>query len=337
MSSIPDSPSPEPTQDQSALTCYLGAVVAIGNCVADVYPAAGLMYRDRLLKLPRRLGFDPTPKALQHSLEAVETDLIEFSAIAGAWVRVGLSRAAQLSQHLRATEEMLIAAADLQQAFLADLAEHMEASAEVDEEAQLRRAFHRYASGLRAYSRRTNTEKLAAIEDLRRRREEIEFWLAEADVSDFLDHETGLLNRLAGERRLRTEIGKNKPFCALLVDWVAEVAIPETLKETVSGQITRQLADRLAATIRPYDVIFRWSENQLLTVFEAPESGVTARSSQIAAWLGDESFAVEVAGEASVIKARPSVSLVEHLAEESAVGLIGRIEAVANNLAASSR
>ncbi|MGA3201284.1 MAG: hypothetical protein ABSF12_02190 [Bryobacteraceae bacterium] len=340
MSSILDSPSPETTRqkaEQTALTCYLGVVVAIGNCLAEVYPAAGTMYRDRLLKLPRRLGFDPTPQALQQSREAVETDLLEYAATTGAWIRAGLSRATQLRDHLHATEELLSAAADLQQAFLADLAEHLEASAEVDDEAQLRRSFHRYASGLRAYSRRTNTEKLATIDDLRRRREEIESWVTDANVSDFVDPETGLLNRVAGARRLATEILKQKSFCAVVVDWIAEVSIPESLKKTISGQITKQLADKLAATVRPYDVIFRWAENQLMTVFGAPESGIAARASQIEGWLGDGTFVVEIAGETSIIKARTSVSLVEHLDEESAAGLIERIELAAHNLAVSSR
>jgi GGDEF domain-containing protein len=302
--------------------------------MAEVCPAVGTIYRDRLLKLPRRLGFDATPKALQQSREAVETDLVEYSAIAGAWFRAGLIRGQQLQDHLHATEEMLSAAAELQQAFLNDLAEHIETSAQVDEEAQLRRSFHRYAAGLRAYSRRTNTEKLATIDDLRRRREEIASWLAAGTVPDFVDSDTGFLNRAAAERRLETEIGKQKPFCAILVDWVGEGVIPESVKGPASGQIMKQLADRLAATIRPYDVIFRWSENQLITVFEAPESGIAARANQISGWLGDGTFVVEIGGETSVLKTRTNFSVVEHQNGESAARLIARIESVSQTAAA---
>ncbi|MGA3189297.1 MAG: diguanylate cyclase [Bryobacteraceae bacterium] len=333
MSSTPDSLTPETTQlnaEQTAIACYLGAVVAIGNCVAEVCPAVGTMYRDRLLKLPRRLGFDATPNALQQSREAVETDLVEYAATAGAWVRTGSNRAAQLRDHLHAIEEMLGATADLQRAFLDDLAEHIETAAEVDDEAQLRRSFHRYAAGLRAYSRRTNTEKLATIDDMRRRREEIESWLAEATVSDFVDPETGILNRVAAERRLKTQIRKSKPFCAIVVEWTWEGFIPESVKKAGSAQIMRQLAERLAATIRPYDVIFRWSANQLMTVFEAPESDILARVKQIGGWLGDGTCVVEVEHETSVVKTHANVSLVEHFDEESVAQLIERIESVAH-------
>jgi GGDEF domain-containing protein len=297
MSSTPELPNLE--ADQTALACYLGTVVAIGNCIQEVCPSVGAMYRDRLHRLPRRLGFDAKPQALEQSREAVETDLIEYSRTAGAWIAAGSNHAAMLLEHLRATEETLVASADLQRAFLEDLAEHIATSAEVDEEAQLRIAFKRYAAGLRAYSRRALTEKLATIDDLRRRREDIDAWLAQATASNFTDSETGLPNRPAAERRILTQVGKQRPFCVILVG--------------SSGHKMKDLADHLAATIRPYDVIFRWSQYELLTIFEASQAEIAARSQQIAGWLGESSC---------------TVTVLEHLDEESVEALIARIESV---------
>src|SRR5580658_1740722 len=145
--------------EQRALACYLSVVVAIAKCIGEVCPSVGAMYRDRLLKLPRRLGFDATPQALEQSRDAVETDLLEYSRTASAWTRAGSNHAAMLLDHLRETEETLIASADLQTAFLDDLAEHMTTTAEVDEGAQLRTSFKRYAAGLSAYGRRARSEK----------------------------------------------------------------------------------------------------------------------------------------------------------------------------------
>ena len=296
MSSMPELTNPQ--AEQAAVACYLSTVVAVGNCIEEVCPAVGAMYRDRLHRLPRRLGFDATPQALEQSREAVETDLMEYSRTASAWIAAGSNHAAMLLEHLRRTEETLVASADLQRAFLQDLAEHIGTSAEVDEEAQLRVAFKRYAAGLRAYSRRALAEKLATIDELRRRREEIDAWLAQAKTSDFNDSETGLLNRQAAERRIQTQVGKNKPFCVILVG--------------SHGLNMKDLADHLAATIRPYDVIFRWSQDELVTIFEASQAEIAARAQQIASWLGDGS----------------SVTVLEHHAEEPAEQLIGRIESM---------
>jgi GGDEF domain-containing protein len=307
----PPAPNSEPLE-QTALSCYLSTVVAIGNCMAEVCPSVGAMYRDRLLKLPRRLGFDATPQALEQSRVAVETDLLEYSRTASAWTRAGSNHAALLLDHLRETEETLIASADLQSAFLDDLAEHIATTAEVDEVAQIRTSFKRYAAGLGAYARRARTEKLAAIEDLRRRREEIQAWLAEATASTFIDHETGFLNRAAAEVRIETEIGKSLPFCIIVVGRTAEGAIS-------ASELMRDLGEKLAATIRPYDMIFRWSQDQLMTVFEAAGSDIAARVQQIGGWLGD----------AADVKTHTSVYVVEHRDGEPAGQLIARIEAEA--------
>jgi GGDEF domain-containing protein len=287
--------------EQTALACYLSTVVAIGNCMAEICPSVGSMYRDRLLKLPRRLGFDATPHALKQSCEAVATDLLEYSRTATAWTAAGSNHAAELLKHLRETEETLVSSADLQSAFLDDLAEHIRTSAEVDAEALLRSSFKRYAAGLSAYARRARTEKLAAIEDLRQRREEIETWLSSATNSKFLDQETGLLNRAAAEMRIETQIAKNVPFCVIVVRRVPS-----------SGSSVKDLAAKLAGTIRPYDMIFRWSEDQVVTIFEATRNNIAARIQQIGGWLSDGAQTV--------------VCVVEHAESESGSHLVARIE-----------
>ncbi len=337
MSVTPDLPDPETTQpiaEQTALACYLGTVVAIGNCLAEVCPPVGAMYRDRLLKLPRRLGFDATPQALKQSREAVETDLAEYAATASTWINAGAKHAEQLLNHLRTTEETLAATSDLQRAFLDDMAEHIDASAEVDDEAQLRASFRRYAAGLRAYSRKARSEKLATVDDLRRRREEIEAWLAEATVSDFTDPETGLLNRAAAERRIHTEIRKKRPFCAIVVSWTGKGAVHGKWKQAGCARIVKDLADRLGATIRPYDIIFHWSPDQLLTIFEAPDAAIATRALQIGGWLGASTYTVELAGETMEVKTLANVSVVEYKEGERATDLIARIESLSQPVVA---
>ncbi len=281
------------------------------------------MYRDRLLKLPRRLGFEATPQSLEQSCEAVKTDLLEYSRTASAWTRAGSDHAATLLAHLRETEDTLVASTDLQNAFLDDLAQHISTSAEVDDEAQLRSAFKRYAAGLSAYARRSKAEKMVAIEDLRRRRQEIEAWLSAAATSTFLDPETGLLNRAAAEMRIDTEIGKGQSF-SIVVAGRTDVGSPAL--EGATGPIMKELGDRLAATIRPYDMIFRWSEHQLVTIFEAASADIAVRVQQIGGWLADGQSTVEIAGVPTVVKTRTTVSVVEHASEESAAHLIARVE-----------
>jgi GGDEF domain-containing protein len=317
------SKSQTPGNEQTALACYLSTVVAIGNCMGDVCPSVGAMYRDRLLKLPRRLGFDATPQALEQSRDAVATDLLEYSRTASAWTTAGSNHVTKLLEHLRETEDTLAAAAELQSAFLDDLAEHITTSAEVDDEAQLRMSFKRYAAGLSAYARKTRSEKLSSIAALESRRAEIEGWLAEATKSSYIDPETGLLNRAAAEMRIETEIDKKQPFCVIIVGQTPEGS---SLPASTASATLKLMADRLSETIRPYDMIFRWSQDQLITIFEATAVEIAARIRQIGGWLGDGTCEVEIGGETSVVKTHPFVYVIECADEESTCQLITRIE-----------
>jgi len=155
---------------------------------------------------------------------------------------------------------------------------------------------------------------------LRRRREEIEAWLEEATTSTFIDAETGLLNRAAAEVRIETEIGKEQAFCVIVASRTEEGSRPGS-----TGQIMKELGERLAATIRPYDVIFRWSPDQLVTIFEATQTEIAARVRQISGWLGDGACGMGAEGETTA-KTRTMVFVVEHQDREAAADLIARIE-----------
>jgi GGDEF domain-containing protein len=318
--------SAELSAERAALASYLSVVIAIGNSMAEVCPAVGILYRDRLMRLPRRLGFDPTDRALEQSREAVEMDLMEYASAASAWIQAGTGHAGHLLDHLRSLEESLVATADLERAFLEDIAEHIEASAEVDDEAQLRVQFHRYAAGLRAYTRLARKENLAAVDDLRRRRENIQNWIAEASLSDFTDLETGLPNRRAAQHRIETAIDKGRQCCVILVVCEMDCAMgEEESSASICDQIMRQLAERLAATIRPYDVIFRWSRTELITIFECAESDISGRTQQISGWLGQETYSVQQNGAKRLVSTRATVSVIEHVTGDSPRQTIAKI------------
>ena len=78
---MPDDPHAESRVDscvdelQSAVNCYLSTLLAAANCVSKTCPEVGGLYRHRLSRLRSRLAFDSSPKALDESRAAVETEL----------------------------------------------------------------------------------------------------------------------------------------------------------------------------------------------------------------------------------------------------------------------
>jgi diguanylate cyclase (GGDEF)-like protein len=313
-------------EQQTALTCYQSAILAIAKCMAEVCPRVGLVYNHRLLRLPRRLGFDATPEALAASREAVEADLAEYGQAASAWINAGVELA----------EEILSAAAkttdgdghddELHAVMMEELAEQMEISAEVDDATQVRTALKRYASGLRSYVQRRRKEQPPAFRELQGRAEALAEWLGSASPANIIDPLTGLLNRAEAERQLLAYSKRDKPFCVLLFEWTEARSVPPQFGRSGADQILKALGDRLITLVRPRDVVYRWSQDQLAVIFECAGEEAMARSVKIADWLSSKYSAV-VDGIVWKVEAQAAVGVVERHSGEPLKDFIHRIEA----------
>ncbi len=90
----------------------------------------------------------PLPRRLSRAATQWKPTCLSILGLRARGRLPGSNHAAMLLEHLRETEETLVASADLQTAFLDDLAEHIATSAEVDEEAQLRISVNATRRGL---------------------------------------------------------------------------------------------------------------------------------------------------------------------------------------------
>ena len=312
-------------EQQSALTCYQSAILAIAKCMAEVCPRVGLVYNHRLLRLPRRLGFDATPQALAASREAVEADLAEYGQAASAWINAGI----ELAQEILATASKATDGDghndELHAAMMEELAEQMEISAEVDDATQVRTALKRYATGLRSYVHRRKKETPPSLTDLQRRVEALADWLGNASPTNIIDRLTGLLNRDEANRQLQAYLKRDKPFCVLLFEWTEARSVPPQFGRSGADQILKALGDRLITLVRPRDVVYRWSQDQLAVIFECAGAEAMARSIKIAEWLSSTYSAV-VDGIVWKVEAQAAVAVVEPHANEAPKDFIQRID-----------
>src|SRR5260370_19173 len=282
---MPRTNSPNPisaqAEQQSALTCYQSVILAIAKCMAEVCPGVGLVYRDRLARLPRRLGFDPTPEALAASREAVEADLAEYAQGARAWINTGV----ELAQDILAADgnppENDGHGDELRAAGVDEIAEQMEICAEVDDAAQMRAALRRYATGLRAYAQRRKKERPPALTELQRLAEGLADWLGSADPANIVDSSTGLLNRNQPDHQLQACLNRHKPFCLLLIEWTEARSVAPHFGRSGTDQILKALGDHLIALVRPRDVVYRWGQDQLAVILECTREVVGTPSRKI--------------------------------------------------------
>jgi len=313
-------------EQQSALTCYQGAILAIAKCMAEVCPRVGLVYNHRLLRLPRRLGFDATPEALAASREAVEADLAEYGQAASAWINAGVELAQEILAAAGKTTDSDGHTDELHAAMMEELAEQMEISAEVDDATQVRIALKRYATGLRSYVHRRKKETPPALTEVQRRAEALADWLGSASPANIIDPLTGLLNRPEAERQLQAYLKRDKPFCVLLFEWTEARSVPPQFGRSGADQILKALGDRLITLVRPRDVVYRWSEDQLAVIFECAGEEALARSIKIADWLSSKYSAV-VDGIVWKVEAQAAVAVIEPHANQGLQDFIQKIDA----------
>jgi GGDEF domain-containing protein len=316
-------PAPVSNRQDVALGCYLSAMLAMAKSMRAVCSRVGLIYGDRLTRLPRRLGFDATTEALEQSHEVLEADLAEYTEATTEWLDEGSRLAREIvagiaALHPASGEE----SPNLHAAMLEDLADHMAVSAEVDAASDLRAALKRYAVGLRAYLQQRHVESGPSLEDLRCRAERLAEWLTRADPSHSIDLLTGLPNRAEIERQLEASWYTPKPVSALLFEWRDE---DPSIAAGVAQALAKQLADRLADLVRPRDIIGRWGPNQFAVIFECSAEDAMPRAGSIAEWLTGDYPAV-VDGSVSNIHTRVTVSVIERLPDETLAHLVQRID-----------
>jgi len=323
---LPDVSDPAGASNRQdvALACYLSALLGMAKSMRAVCSRVGLIYGDRLVRLPRRLGFDATSEKLEESRQVLEEDLAEYTEATSAWLDAGSQLAREIVAAINALDPCTTESQNLHAAMLEDLAEQMAVSAEVDAGSDLRAALKRYAMGLRSYLQRQRLESGSSLKDLRCRADQLAEWLARADPSNSTDLMTGLPNRPEIERQLEACWHTSRPVSALIFSW--KQAHPA--RAAAAGPaIAKQLADRLADLVRPRDIIGRWGPNQFAVIFECSGSDAMQRAGSIAEWLtGDYSAVVD--GAVAAIHVRVTVSVIERLADETLAHLVHRIEQV---------
>jgi GGDEF domain-containing protein len=293
-------------RQEAALTCYLSVMLAMARSMRAICSRAGLIYGDRLTRLPRRLGFEATPEALEESRLVLEAELAEYTEATSAWLDDGSNLAREIVSIIGGLERGANESQHLHAAMLEDLAEQMAASAEVDTASDVRLSLKRYALGLRSYLQRRQVENCASLKDLQCRAEQLAEWLARADPSHSTDAVTGLPNRAEIERQLEAHGHAAKPVSVLIFEW-----------NGTADAIAKQVADRLADLVRPRDIVGRWSANQFAVIFECPASEAMQRAGSIAEWLSDGYSGIQV---------RVTVTVTERLPDETVADLVTRID-----------
>ena len=303
------------------MNCYMTTVLAIADCFAQICPDIGIPYQERLQRVPRRLGFNPTPKALEESQLALLSDLKDFAHVIGQYLKAVPTKADEIVAMAVQASELLNARIESHNALMQGLAEQMETAAEVDDPDQIRAFVAQQAVGLRTSSESVNREIASLLGRLRAEAEAFQRNLRQADELMTMDRSTALLNRRGVERHLESDLVAGKQFCVLMFQSDAPSDLPTAEKE----QLIKKLATNLVAQVRPSDVVCRWDDDRFLVIFQCGMKHAEARSRQIAQGMS-ERFVSKAEDKERKISVQVRVTLLEPEPNENAEGLFQRIE-----------
>jgi GGDEF domain-containing protein len=262
---------------------YLATLLALSDALETACPPIGGPHQQRLGRLRTRLSFNSNKEAIEASASLVRAELLDFAAKSSAHVTL------TTGEWKRAAEQVCGLGADIirRQRFYGNRLRGMAAKLEPDQ-----------AAGLISCAESMDTDAQSMLAGMREILQGVESRLAAAEV---VDTETGLMNRRELERRLEQQQTEQELGILLMY----RMSFDKTPKS--AGPVLRQVASRLAAQLRPEDLIGRWSETEFLVLFRSSAEIAERRGKQVAELLsGPYTY------DGGTVEVRASVTQLDH-------------------------
>lgn len=281
-------PRPGASRERELSDCYLSSLLMLGRCAAEVYPPIGQGVHETLLRLRRRLAFDPHYRGLAETHQVAEHMMRDF----GRRAKEMLDRRTAESDHILRVTSLtanLLAARDrsyLEQ-FREVLRRLQDAVAKTEGE-DLRQEIELITESVgRTVETFQDDSKLSQAQ-LEQEIEEFERRRNAAQTMTILDLNTGLFNREEMQRRVRISMRVKQQFSVLKLTVHDFSALKDQLGVPGEEQLMRLVAERLIEQVRPRDIAGRWGPRVFLMVFnDCPIMNAESRAAQISRWLTD--------------------------------------------------
>jgi diguanylate cyclase (GGDEF)-like protein len=323
--------------DRELSDCYLSSLLMLGRFAAEVYPPVGQGVHETMLRLRRRLAFDPQHRGLADTHQVVEALMRDF----GRRAKEALDRRTAESDYILQMSSLasdLMAARDrsyLEQ-FREALRRLQNAVARTDRSGlpgDVERTIGLLKNTIAGYQ---EDAKLARaqfeqeIEEFERRRN------AEHG-STTLDPATGLYNRAEIQRRIKIAMRVNQQFSLLKLQVHDFSALNDQLGEAGENLLMKLVCERLTDQVRPRDVVGRWNARAFVMMFlNCPVVNAEIRAGQISKWLSDL-YRVETKDGVVVAEVQVTATATELQPGESPEDFAGRADALSPMVGTRSR
>lgn len=314
-------------QSQIALNCYLQALTAFGRAAAEICPHIGSPYQSSLIRARQRLSFEPSRENLLHSVEELETELVDFGHRVCEYYTLKSGDIASILDVVTQSVETFETRDQMYLERMGLLVRQLETGLQATDNPEAARlVFEQQLGHLRTFLERLTADSKAVFNRLRDDIGTIEERLLRAETEASIDALTSLVTRRELERMIRDRVPTGKIFSLLLFDVRSLSSIVDRFGADAGDQLLRQFGARLVAQVRPRDIVARWGEAEFAVVFDCPAAAADDRAKQIAEWLSGR-YPIDVNGQDWKAEVEAAIAVVEYRAGEAGNDFIRRANA----------
>ncbi len=271
---------------QSAVHCYLSAVLCAADCIAALCPTIGVPYQQRWRRLPQRMGFDLSPASLNASELMFESEMHKFVELAGPYFNRGLPLIQAIGSSGGGAADAVLEETASVAVLLNTLAESTETAADLEAPPEMREMLESHAEALRRCSRLLQSRLLPPLQQLKAVIRDCEELAAQTENTSVLDVETSFVNTRGFRYEIHNRIEEKRPFCVALFDCIADSGPLHDLSPDDLGKVAAEVAARLSIQFRPADCLGRIGPLTFGVIFESDKKRIEGRCEQMAHALG---------------------------------------------------
>jgi diguanylate cyclase (GGDEF)-like protein len=332
--------APSKQDDNSILSAtiaaYGSALLAMGDCAAEVYPALGSDLKRGLGKVEESLACEMTLEQVEGAETSVRGQLQDW----------GMRAARQNQQKAREVKELLIVMAHTAESVgerdqrcagqMNAVTARLEKIASLDDLTAVRASIEESAAELKSQIERMTAEGKAAIEKLRGEAAGYQARLEEAEHIASIDGLTRLRNRLWLEGQIERQMAAGTPLCVGIVDIDDFKKVNDNHGHMAGDELLKQLSAEIKFACRSTDVIGRWGGDEFIILLDCGLAEAQAHIDRLRKWVCGN---YKVNGKSGPVNLQigASIGVAEYRPSETMEKLLSRADAAMYQLKAVSR
>jgi diguanylate cyclase (GGDEF)-like protein len=290
MSDQPQNPRIEPTEREQALSnAYLDTLLIMGRCAAEVCPPLGTGVHETLLRLRRRLAFDPRTQALSDAHAVVENTVRDFGRRAKDHSDRRIAESANLLSLVSQTADLFAARDRSYLELLREVTRKLQTAVSSNDPESAIQQCERITFALTKLTETFQDDSAISLMQLRQELAAYEQRRQTAEETTTIDLITGLFTRKEVEHRIRQSLAIGKQFCILKLGIHEFSGFEDEHGRQGMDLLMRSAAEKLIEQVRPRDTAGQWDPRTfILLFFDCPLENAESRAHQISMWLSGD-------------------------------------------------